>query len=375
MANVAKYTRGACGHMLKHYERAKDERGEYIRFGNQDIDTSRSYLNYNLGPVRSGNQYSFIEQRCSEVYCLNRADVNVLCSWVVTAPKGLDPTEHGRFFRTAYNALEGKYGEENVVSAWVHQDESGQPHMHFAFVPVIWDAKKERYTVKAKDVISKAELKQFHPWLSEIMAKEFGRDIGIETGELGTRGNLTMEQYKTVQEANQKAQEAVELHREVFALEWKKAGLEADTERLEKQYRDAQRANEKVIMEQEKVLQLIQDYREYENEAKRIERDMDLLETATQELPKVTRLFKATEAKAWLGRMGQILKDIRHVISAGIKRLQIFERHYAVEKHLSEPIVERAKTLDQDIFKAALELIDRESGHSGIGIETHDFEL
>ena len=112
-------------------------------------------------------------------------------------------------FGGTYEALEGEYGRDNVVSAYVHMDESGQPHVHFAFVPVIWDAKKDRYTVKAKDVISKTELKKFHPWLAEIMTKEFGRDIGIETGGLGVRGNLTMEQYKIVQEANRKAERAI----------------------------------------------------------------------------------------------------------------------------------------------------------------------
>jgi len=222
MANFDKFSRGACGHMLKHYERGKDANGEYVRFGNQDIDTNRSHLNYNLGPERSGSQYSFIKQRCSEVYCLNRADVNVLCSWVVTVPKGLDPAEHDRFFRTAYKALEEKYGRENVVSAWVHNDESGQPHMHFAFVPVIWDAKKERHTVRAKDAVNRAELKKFHPWLTQVMQREFGYDVGVETGELGTRGNLTMEQYKAVQEANSQAREAQErldaLEREADAL-------------------------------------------------------------------------------------------------------------------------------------------------------------
>lgn len=235
MANAAKYSKGACGHMLKHYERAKDENGEYVRFGNQDIDTTRSHLNYNLAPERSEGQYNFIKQRCSEVYCLNRSDVNVLCSWVVTAPKGLDPAEHDRFFRKSYDALAKKYGEENVVSAYVHKDESGQPHMHFAFVPVTWDKKKERYTVKAKDVISKAELKKFHPWLTEVMKQEFGRDIGIETGELSTRGNLTMDQYKAVQEANaevqrvnQKVEEATrELQEKIREVEKVSAQLDA----------------------------------------------------------------------------------------------------------------------------------------------------
>ena len=38
MANAQKYTRAACGHLAAHYERKKDEKGEYIKFGNQDID-------------------------------------------------------------------------------------------------------------------------------------------------------------------------------------------------------------------------------------------------------------------------------------------------------------------------------------------------
>lgn len=207
MANVAKYDRSACGHLCKHYERARGEDGEFIKFGNQNIDTTRSHLNYNLAPDRPEGQYTFIKQRTGEVRCMSRADVKVMCTWVVTAPKGLDEQDHERFFKTAYGALAEKYGEKNVVSAWVHQDET-QPHLHFAFVPVTRDKKKGDEKVSAKEVLTRAELRDFHPWLSDVMRQEFGRDIGIETGELGTRGNLTMEQYKVVQAANQAAEEA-----------------------------------------------------------------------------------------------------------------------------------------------------------------------
>ena len=30
MANARKYTRAACGHLAAHYERRKDEKGEYV---------------------------------------------------------------------------------------------------------------------------------------------------------------------------------------------------------------------------------------------------------------------------------------------------------------------------------------------------------
>lgn len=162
MAHCMKLTRAGCGHMFKHYERAKDENGEYIKFGNQDIDAERTHLNYNLAPSRNISQGEFVKQRCSEVYCLNRRDVNVMCSWVVTLPKevkGKDDTEY--FFKKAYEFLEKRYGKENVVSAFVHMDEK-TPHMHFAFVPVVYDEKKKRYKVSAKECISKNELCKFH---------------------------------------------------------------------------------------------------------------------------------------------------------------------------------------------------------------------
>lgn len=41
MAHFAKYTAAAAGHLSKHYERAKDKNGDYIKFGNKDIDTDR----------------------------------------------------------------------------------------------------------------------------------------------------------------------------------------------------------------------------------------------------------------------------------------------------------------------------------------------
>lgn len=56
MANAQKYTRAACGHLAAHYERKKDEKGEYIKFGNQDIDPQKTHLNYNLAPRRGLEQ-------------------------------------------------------------------------------------------------------------------------------------------------------------------------------------------------------------------------------------------------------------------------------------------------------------------------------
>ena len=192
MANCQKYTRAATGHLTRHFERAKDINGDYIKFGNQDINTEKSHLNYNLAPEQ--NQIEFIRQRCSEVKCLNRKDVNVMCSWAVTAPRDLDQADEKAFFKHTYNFLAKRYGEKNVISAHVHLDEK-TPHMHFAFVPVTIDKKKGIEKVSAKEVITRNDLQSFHKDLGKHLEREMGYEVNI-LNEATKKGNKSIEELK-----------------------------------------------------------------------------------------------------------------------------------------------------------------------------------
>ncbi|CEA05836.1 Plasmid recombination enzyme [Metalysinibacillus saudimassiliensis] len=131
---------------------------------NEDIDIERSHLDYDLCE-KEGDTLSRMNERLDEVYCMDRKDVKACCSWVVTLPENLKdaPDEHQRkFFEETYGFLADRYGgEKNVLSANVHNDET-TPHMHFAFIPVVYDPKKEREKVSAKLVINRNELKVFH---------------------------------------------------------------------------------------------------------------------------------------------------------------------------------------------------------------------
>jgi hypothetical protein len=124
MAHMEKYARSAVGQLCQHYERKKLPDGSYIKFGNEDIDTSLSYLNYNLALDRSlKGQIDFINQRCGEVKCMNRKDVNVMVSWVVTLPKEFPRERSREFFEETYKFLTERYGgEKNVISSYVHLD-------------------------------------------------------------------------------------------------------------------------------------------------------------------------------------------------------------------------------------------------------------
>lgn len=210
MAHVKKFTKAATGHMFAHFERAKDEKGEYVKFGNQNIDSSRTHLNYNLAPKHGMSQGDFVRRRCTEngVKCMNRKDVNVMCSWIVTAPAGFPEKDYRTFFDEAYKFLAERYGEKNAISAYVHMDES-QPHIHFAFVPVIEDRKKGGFKVSAKELVNKQDLLKFHPDLTKHMTAVFGYDIGIENGATKL-GNQTVEQLKEGTKRKQALESAID---------------------------------------------------------------------------------------------------------------------------------------------------------------------
>lgn len=159
MAHVAKYTAAAVGHMTNHYGRSSDDG---VKRSNENIDPKRTYLNYNLAPDREGGQVAFLQRRLSQVKVQKRADVNVLCDWVVTLPQGnYTPDQERAFFQKSYDFLSAQYGESNVVSAYVHMDET-QPHLHFAFIPVVPDRRRGGEKVSAKECITRANLNFFH---------------------------------------------------------------------------------------------------------------------------------------------------------------------------------------------------------------------
>ncbi|MCR5806832.1 MAG: plasmid recombination protein [Oscillospiraceae bacterium] len=178
--HVEKYNRGVMGHMLGHYDRTHPG-------SKSQIDDTKTHLNYNLAAEEQPlPQLDFIHKRLSEVKVHKRKDVNVFCDWVITAPKELSEHEYDTFFHEAYSFMSQRYGKDNVISAYVHMDES-QPHMHFAFVPVTTDKKKNIPKLCAKEVLTKTELRTIHKDMSQHMERVFGRDIGILNGatELG----------------------------------------------------------------------------------------------------------------------------------------------------------------------------------------------
>lgn len=189
--HVEKFVKSVVGHMLRHYNRMT------LNYGNECIDHLRSDLNYNLAPKRDVDDFTYYKQRLAQVKCQNRADVKTLCSWIVTLPKQeFTEEQEKKFFQAAYDFMTKRYGEKNIVSAWVHKDEAGQPHLHFAFIPICLDRKKHIEKVSAKEVINRNDLRVIHKEMAEHMEQVFGRDIGILNGATAG-GNKTIVELKT----------------------------------------------------------------------------------------------------------------------------------------------------------------------------------
>lgn len=238
MGAVKKFGRLEVVNQLRHVQREI----QYPK--NVDIDKSRTHLNYSLTPKRNLTEYEYLKERLSQLHIFNRPDLKIMSGWIITKPVDLGDEWEDLFFSACYNFLKDRYGgEKNVISATVHKDESGEPHLHFCFVPVAINrpnanmmkvinyfkenpdsnnteaAKKlgvDRKTVRrykevkeedikteklcAREVLDKQELQNFHKDLQNYL-DELGIPASVNTGiTKANGGNMTVKQLKMQRE-------------------------------------------------------------------------------------------------------------------------------------------------------------------------------
>ena len=213
--HMEKYTQKGLGNLFAHYER-KDY--ENRNFQNENIDKSKTELNYNLAPVHKEGQYKFTKNRCESLNILKRSNVNWCVSWCVTAPQEIkdDAEKCKAFFKSVYDFLSQRYGVENVISCYVHLDEA-TPHIHFAFLPVSKTVKMEfdKETaelqtrlvekVSCKEVITKAELSTIHKEMQEHLDHTLDFEVSVLNGatEHGNKSVKELKQMERLKEQNQ----------------------------------------------------------------------------------------------------------------------------------------------------------------------------
>lgn len=203
MAHVKKYTMSAVGHMANHYGRSDvGQAAEYIIRGNENIDPNLTPLNYNLAAEdQQLPQVDFIHKRMGEIRVQKRADVNVLCDWVITQPKELPADRSRDFFESVYAFMRDRYGERNVISAYVHMDET-TPHMHFAFMPIVADRRRGGEKLCAKELLTRKELQTFHNDLQNAVERDLGIEVHLLNGATQDGNKSITELKRTLAEEN-----------------------------------------------------------------------------------------------------------------------------------------------------------------------------
>lgn len=191
MASVQKFTINEVYQQLRHIER------DIQHPKNLDIDPTRSNLNYSLAPDRGMTSYDYLIQRVQEVYHRKQANLIPMAGWVITAPDELTREEEDIFFQAVYDFLIERYhGEANCIESIVHYDEAGRPHMHFCFVPTVYDTKNERFKISAKECLSLTELRNFHPNLQKYLNEHKVKGIVHNGVTKKNGGNRTVRELK-----------------------------------------------------------------------------------------------------------------------------------------------------------------------------------
>ena len=254
MAHIAKYQSAAIGNMCGHYERWQ---GKDRKPARDNVDQARTSLNYNLAPDR-GNQVAFVSERIASLDLKRkpRKDAVVMCDCVLTMPRSLDASRERDFFAAGYAFLAARYGEDNVVSAWVHKDET-TPHMHFAWVPVTGDGR-----LSAKDVVNRKDLRSLHRDMQRAIQDDLGCPVEVilDDAKVAEKA-LSAVPQKSLDAAREAMMAEIDAERRRIAAE-----VAAETERLESVRRGIDAAQGEVDQVEGEIKREIRRIREIDEE-------------------------------------------------------------------------------------------------------------
>ena len=185
----------------------ENERDERYEASNPQIDSERTRNNYRFTPHFEKTYTEFINGRIKELRLSPRKDAVVMNSFVLGSDKtffdGLSRVEQYNFFSDCYKFFAERYGEENIIAAVVHNDET-TPHMHFNLMPITPDGR-----LCSKQLFDKPQLQKLQTDFYESVGKKYGLQRGKEGSQrkhLSTaefKAKKIIEQAEAIREENQ----------------------------------------------------------------------------------------------------------------------------------------------------------------------------
>ena len=185
----------------------ENERDENYEASNPQIDCERTRNNYRFTPHFGKTYTEFINARIKELDLSPRKDAVVMNSFVVGSDKTffdkMGKMQRYNFFSDCYKFFAERYGEENIIAAVVHNDET-TPHMHLNLMPVTKDGR-----LCSKQLFDKPQLQKLQTDFYEEVGKKYGLQRGKEGSQkkhLSTaefKAKKIIEQAEAIREENQ----------------------------------------------------------------------------------------------------------------------------------------------------------------------------
>ncbi|EXN02898.1 MobV family relaxase [Staphylococcus aureus] len=193
----------------KHVQR------ENNNYENEDIDHSKTHLNYDLVNDNKRNFNNLIDEKIEQNYTGKRkirTDAVKHIDGLITSDSEFfdnqTPEDTKQFFEHAKEFLEQEYGKDNLLYATVHMDEK-TPHMHYGVVPITDDGR-----LSAKEVVgNKKVLTEFQDRFNEYVNQR-GYDL-----ERGQSRQVTNAKHEQISQYKQKT----EYHKQEYERESQKS--------------------------------------------------------------------------------------------------------------------------------------------------------
>ena len=220
VCHFGKYKAGNVFGLQKHNQRENEN------YTNNDIDKTRTSLNYDLINKVNINYTKKIKTIIGANRASQRAirkDATVYCECIISSDSAffekITEDSQKEFFKGALDYLKNKIGEEFIISANVHLDET-TPHMHVGFVPIIENS------LSAKKLIDRKFLREVQDQLPAYL-KNIGFDI-----QRGIEGSKR--KHKDIKEFKKELDREVENKcKDINTMESHKNELESQIEQLE----------------------------------------------------------------------------------------------------------------------------------------------
>ena len=181
----------------------ENERDENYQADNPQIDPTRTKNNYHI--IKRQRSYTqFINDRIAalDLPTKVRKDAVLMCSFVVGSDReffgNLSEEEQQQFFVDCTRFFAERYGENNIISAIVHMDET-TPHLHLNLVPIA-DGR-----LSAKTLFGRKELQSLQTDFHAAVGKKWSLQRGREGSQAKHLSTAEFKAKKIVEQANGEA--------------------------------------------------------------------------------------------------------------------------------------------------------------------------